>query len=228
MPQTPVIAPLSHQAITQRVYNALKQSILSLELEPGTQLLERDLAARFQVSKSPVRDALQRLAGEGLVTQSDYHGMAVRVISLEEADEIYELREALEEMAVRLATPRLSREEIVDAAAHLDRAERAMNEGDCALAAEANRDFHAIFYRNCGNRPLHEMLVSLANRIQIVPLLSWHWRPASMKEQLVQHRSILDAVAERDAERASVLMRGHIRSFRRSYVKAREQAKANG
>lgn len=218
------LMPLAdQQALTQRVYRIIKERILSLEIKPGTQLVERELAARLGISKSPVRDALQRLAGEGLVTQSDYHGMTVRVIADDEADELSALREVLEEMAVRLATPHLSDADLAEAFRCLDLAEQAIRDEDYLRVQRANVDFHGVFHRKCGNRPLQEVFMNLQNRSQLAPFLSWRQLPSSMAQELAQHRAVLVAAMGRDAERAGELMREHVHTFRLSYQRAKEQ-----
>jgi DNA-binding GntR family transcriptional regulator len=225
MPES-AIAPLrDHRALAWRVYDALKQDIFGLVLAPGTQLVERDLAQRFGVSKSPVRDALQRLAGEGLVIQSDYRGVTVREISFEEADEIYAFREVLEEMAVTLATPRLTDEDFIEATHCLERSQQAMECENAPLVAQINRDFHAVFSKNSGNRPLHETLANLQNRVRIISVLGWRWRP-SMHEDLRQHRDVLDAARRGASREAGHLMREHIHRFRVVYQEARNASES--
>ena len=227
MPES-AIAPLrDHRALAWRVYDALKQDIFGLVLGPGTQLVERDLAMRFGVSKSPVRDALQRLAGEGLVIQSDYRGVMVREISFEEADEIYAFREVLEEMAVTLATPRLTSDDFIEAAQCLERSRQAMESDDVPLVAQINRDFHAVFSKNCGNRPLHETLTNLQNRVRIISVLGWRWRP-SMQEELVQHCNVLDAARRGASDEAGYLMREHIHRFRAAFQETRNASESPG
>ncbi|TAM74399.1 GntR family transcriptional regulator [bacterium] len=208
------IGPLADRAIlADRIFEAIHRAILSLELEPGTALVERELAQRFGVSKSPVRDALQRLAGEGLVSQSPHRGMTVIEVDRELADEIYELREVLEEMAVRLATPILTPADVSAARAVLDRAQESIDGHDLARAAALNREFHGIFCRRSANRPLEDALSRLQDRVRIISVLSWRQRP-SMREEHEQHAQILQAAAAGDAKRASSLMREHIHAFR--------------
>jgi DNA-binding GntR family transcriptional regulator len=202
--------------LTDRIYEGIRHAIFSLELEPGSPLVERDLAARFGVSKTPVRDALRRLAGEGIVNQSPYRGTTVRVIDPDEADEIYALREVLEAMAVRLATPNLALADIEAARQCLDQSRAAMEQGDRPLVARINRDFHAIFSQRSGNRALDETLSNLQDRVRLITIVGWRYRP-SMREDLAQHHAVLDAAVAGDAEVAGELMRQHIECFRMAY-----------
>ncbi|TAM58571.1 GntR family transcriptional regulator [bacterium] len=214
MAESTSLAPLEDRAVlADRVFDAVRRAILSLELEPGTPLVERELAQRFGVSKSPVRDALQRLAGEGLVSQSPHRGVTVIEIDEKLAVQIFQLREVLEEMAVRLATPVLTDADFADARALLERARGAIEQQELAQAAECNRAFHSLFCRCSQNQPLEEALSRLQDRVRIISVLSWRQRPSMLVEH-AQHVEILQAALARDRRRAGRLMRDHIRTFR--------------
>lgn len=213
----PVLAPLASQTpLVDRVYETIREAIFSLELEPGAPLVERDLAARLGVSKSPVRDALQRLAGEGLVVGSPYRHHVVRSIEPDEADDIYVLREVLEAFAVELATPRLTSEDIETGYEILGRAERAMEAEDRAALAEINREFHGLFSEGSGNRALISALATLQDRVRIISVIGWRSRP-TMREEFDQHRVVLDAAVTGDTAEAADKMRDHIHRFRVAY-----------
>ena len=105
-------APLS---LKDRAYAAIKEAILSLKLQPGTLLVETELARQLGISKTPVRDALQELEREGLVTRILFKGTYVTEVSARDAEEIFQLRAVLEGLAARLATPRLTPEDLARA-----------------------------------------------------------------------------------------------------------------
>lgn len=214
---TSAISPLTDHVLAERIFNALKQAIFSLELSPGEPLVERELSERFGVSKSPVRDALQRLAGEGLVTQTAYRGTVVRRIEAVEADEIYAMREVLEEWAVQLATPRLTEDDLDKIQDILSRARRTIGRLDGAIdrakLAHINRRFHGAFAEKSGNSLLASTLLKLQDRVRIISVLGWQSRP-SMEEEFRQHEAVLSAAVARDSQRAAELMRKHIHAFR--------------
>src|ERR671935_2862006 len=114
MPEAAVSRPpaLENRTLWQRVHERLREQIFSGELEPGAELAEVALSEQLGVSRGPVREALGRLASEGLVTVRPRRGAVVRSLSAEEFLEAYQVREALEVMAVRLAMPKLTAEHV--------------------------------------------------------------------------------------------------------------------
>src|ERR1043166_7391396 len=105
-------ARLENLTLWQRVYEYLREEILSERLQPGTELHEVPLSEELGVSRGPLREAVGRLAAEGLVTVRPRRGAVVRSLSEEEFLELYQVREALETMAVKLATPRLEADDL--------------------------------------------------------------------------------------------------------------------
>src|SRR6266545_1550547 len=105
-------APLENLTLWQRVYTHLREEILAGGLRPGTELAEVALSEQLGVSRGPIREAIGRLASEGLVTVRPRRGAVVRSVSKEEFLELYQVREALELMAVRLAVPRLTADDL--------------------------------------------------------------------------------------------------------------------
>src|SRR3954465_2999259 len=105
-------APVENLTLWQRVYDHLRSEILAGHLEPGTELAEVALSEQLGVSRGPLREAIGRLAAEGLVTVRPRRGAVVRSLSKEEFVELYQVREALELMAVRLAVPRLTADDL--------------------------------------------------------------------------------------------------------------------
>ena len=186
-------------------------------------LVERDLAERFGVSKSPVRDALQRLAGEGLVTQTPFKGMSVRIVGPEEADEFYALHAELEQFAVRLATPCLTATDLESMRSALDAAPEAILRNDLGLLALLNHTFHMAFIRKSGNRVLEETFDSFNGRARVLNAIGWRWKP-DLQLELDQHKAIYIAANVGDADLAATLMHDHIDFFRRHF---RESWEAN-
>ena len=106
--------PRPRAYLADTVYGALRQAILDREFDPGEPLTEGELCRRFRVSRTPVREALAKLERDHLVRVVPKKGAFVRTLSHDEIRDLYEVREALEALAVRLAAPRLAREDLED------------------------------------------------------------------------------------------------------------------
>jgi DNA-binding GntR family transcriptional regulator len=201
---------------TVAVLEAIKHAILAGELKPGRPLVETDLAAVLGVSKTPVREALKTLAGAGLVTMHPYKGAVVRTVDDEQARHIYDVRLLLEPEALSRAVSakcdwRRAHDALVRADASPDQAERSL----------ANRDFHHELYAGCGNPLLVRTLDDLRDQTALVSAAAWRHDPAagldgftpSWEHEAAEHRSILNAAQDGDAQRAADLLHAHITSF---------------
>jgi DNA-binding GntR family transcriptional regulator len=192
---------------TGLVVEALRRSILTGELPAGQALVETELARRFGISKTPVREALKTLVGAGLVTMSEYKGATVRVVDEEMARSVFDVRSLLEPVAVARTVERgLDLDLAQDA---LDRASSAKDEAERSLA---NRDFHQLLYSNCGNPVLRNMLDGLREQTALISVNAWIQQP-SWETEATEHAEILAAARNGDAGRAAELVLNHIRSF---------------
>jgi DNA-binding GntR family transcriptional regulator len=189
------------------VLDSLKHAILTGELTPGQALVEADLAERLHVSKTPVREALKALAASGLVTTSAYKGAVVREVDQAHARCVYDMRLLLEPAAAArsAAAGRVGQ----DAAEALDQADRAADTADRSLA---NRAFHRALYAGCGNPLLVKSLDDLRDQTALLSSAAWSRQP-SWELEAAEHRAILEAAADRDADLVRDLTYRHISSF---------------
>src|ERR671936_2061946 len=134
-----------HRTLWQRVHDHLRNEIISGSLTPGTELTEVGLAGSFGVSRGPIREALGRLATEGLVTIRPRRGAVVRALSGDEFAVAYQVREALEVMAVRLAMPKLTAEHVSALQGLIDEMSALADAGEVQGFFEANAAFHQLF-----------------------------------------------------------------------------------
>ena len=212
---------------TVAVLEAIKHAILVGELKPGRPLIETDLAAVLGVSKTPVREALKTLAGAGLVTMHPYKGAVVRTLDDEQARHIYDLRLLLEPEALGRAVT--ARYDWSSAHHTLDRADASADQAERSLA---NRDFHHELYAGCGNPLLVRMLDDLRDQTALVSAAAWRHEPdwlqtPSWEHEAAEHRAVLQAAEDGDAERAAALLRGHITSFAaRNFPEPRKSQKS--
>ncbi|MFE3140190.1 GntR family transcriptional regulator [Streptomyces scopuliridis] len=200
-------APSPIPSRTQYVLEAIKHGILTGGLSPGQPLVETELAARFGVSKTPVREALKTLAGTGLVVMSQFKGVTVRTVDAAMAHEVYDVRlllepEALRRSLTRRASLEPAREALVKADEAADRAERSL----------ANREFHRALYLPCGNPLLARMLDEVRDQAALVSTVAWAAVP-SWEQEAGEHREILRLALAGDADGAARALHGHIASF---------------
>jgi DNA-binding GntR family transcriptional regulator len=197
----------------ERGAQVLREAILRGDLQPGQKLKQQELAEWLGMSATPVREVLRILEAEGLLFHDPYKGVFVAEVSMEDSAEITPIRVALEGLAVRMAVPRLGEEEITALVQLVDEMQQAWQEVDLAQVRRANYSFHATLYRAAGSRILLTMIERLWPRFATELL----WMiPHRTERSIEQHRAILQAVRDRDAEKAAKLLEEHITTAGRS------------
>jgi DNA-binding GntR family transcriptional regulator len=197
--------PVQHDDLSKPVYDRLKEMIVNGTLSPGQKLIQEKLAAELGVSRTPLLKALQYLEHEMLVESLPRRGMYVKKISIAEMIQVYECREALECMAVRLVIERATDAEIRKLHKIFDPFVRA-GEIDAEKYRRADEQFHDLVIDLAQNPVLKKMsrLSSIHQRVYLLGLL----RPP--EETLAEHQRIVNAIADRDVEAADREMRNHI------------------
>jgi len=200
---------LDNRTLWEQVRDRLREDILAGRLEPGTELSEVALAKDFGTSRGPLREALGRLASEGLVTITPRRGAVVAQLSREEFIDAYQVREALETLAVRLAVPLMSDAEIAHLRELCELMDRAARDDEVRVFFDTNNSFHETLVRGSRNRKLHDVHRMLVG--QMVPYLprSLELR-GNLQQSVAEHQAILAAIEERDVERAAALLAEHI------------------
>lgn len=202
--------PFESETLSQRVRDRLRRDILSNRLRPGTHLQEEVIAGQLAISRAPVREALRLLAAEDLVTIAPRRGVIVREISLEEFLAAYQVREALEVLALRLAIPRLTgADRRVLRSLHKKMAQAAAR-GDVEACGEANAAFHIFLVERSGNSLLSEIYRQLKNQMRRYRRWSTSLRGA-LAGPVAEHAAILDAVDRGDVDGAASLLSQHLR-----------------
>jgi GntR family transcriptional regulator, rspAB operon transcriptional repressor len=205
MSPRPATAQLGSQ-----IYAQLKSDIAALRLKPGDPLQELELAARYGGSRTPVREVLTRLLQEGLVVRAG-RGYAVTTFAPEDVRHLYEIREAVEKMAVRLAIERASDEAIIELVAEVDAHQSVIDSGDVATFNHLDSQFHLSIARISGNPLLEEEMRRLHDKVKIIRNRELS-RNQGMFNAMADHRRILDAMLRRDIAIAEAEMRYHVRS----------------
>jgi DNA-binding GntR family transcriptional regulator len=213
-PTAPADGPRS---LNDRVREALREAILAGVFRPGDRLIEGRLAERFGVSRNPVREALKALDSEGLVEIAPRRGAVVARLSTDEAQEVIELRAALEGLGARLAARRLAPEAAARLPDILAAGEAAAEAGDVAELARLNDVFHAAVMEAGSNRYLVDFMRSLRARTH------WLFAPVALERAVSswqEHAAILRAVLDRDEELAALLAARHVLNVGRELMQA--------
>ncbi len=192
-----------------QIREQIEQDILLGDLPLGFRLDEQQLANRFRVSRTPVREALQLLIASGLVEHRPNRGAFVRTPSLEDLLEMFDVMAELEAMCGRLATRRASQEDIQELQALGRDCEAALASGDSNHYYRENERLHQALYRMSGNRFLASQASSLHHQLQAYRRLQLRV-PYRMRQSMSEHNLIISAIAAGDVPRVESAIRQHI------------------
>ena len=199
-------------SLADQAYLAIRYLIVTLELPPGSPITEADLTARLGIGRTPVREALRRLALERLVAVYPRRGMEVTTVDVRDLARLCEVRAVLEPEAARLAAERATRDDLTEILALRDElVNDRRRRSDRALIDLDERIHHAI-YRASHNQLLEETLdwyYTHALRIWVLALD----RTSELRDAVQEHTQLLDAVARGNGVRAADLMHAHVLSF---------------
>ena len=199
---------MSNRAAT-KVFQGVEEQIATGQLKDGTKLDEASLAERFEVSRTPVREALLQLVGSGLATQIPKRGCFVNAPSFREVIEMFEVMSELEGMCARLAARRISDEQLNDLKTANAGCEDAIRYNDSDLYYDRNVDFHECIYFACGNSFLATETRALRRRLQSFRRLQLRAR-GRMPQSLTEHIEIIDAIETGDVYKADEISRRHV------------------
>jgi DNA-binding GntR family transcriptional regulator len=205
-----VAVAFDNLTLSQRVYEHLRDEILADHLLPGTELSEVALSKELAISRGPIREAMGRLAAEGLITMRPRRRAEVRSLTPQELIDAYQVREALEVMAVRLLIRRVTEADLARLEELIDQMAAHSAKGAVREFFTANVSFHELLCELSGNPKLQEVHHRLEGEIGRFQNRTLALR-GSMDDSLTEHRAILAAVRLRDADRAAALTAEHIR-----------------
>jgi DNA-binding GntR family transcriptional regulator len=217
------IPPIIHKTRTQLVVEALRERILSGDIQGGEPLRQSAIAEQLNVSRIPVREALVQLEAEGLINFEPHKGATATLLSVEQVTELFELRAMIESDLLAKAIPNLSDNDIAEAEAVLVKLELAFKlKESVASWSELNTRFHTRLYQ-AANRP-HTMEVvnglnTNCDRYIRLQLLFTGGIPIAERE----HRVLLELCKKRDIAKATTLLREHILHASASITKLVEQ-----
>ncbi len=209
--ETPAAAPIGS---TQRIAESITNAIIERRLMPGTKLTEQKIADIFKVSRTIVRQALNQLSREHLVTLEPERGAFVAMPSIEEARQVFEVRTMIESGVVRQLCTRITDAQIAQLRSHLRDEQEAVKRTDVSGRTRLLADFHVLLARMLGNEVLAQWLADLLSRSSLISLMYQSSHSAAHSQD--EHTHIVDALEKRDTRAAMRLMEHHIANVERN------------
>lgn len=213
------------QTLEERVYDAVRESIISGELRPGDPLVEAQLSTDMGISKTPVREALIRLARDGLVVQELHRRSRVAAPTADDVRQVCQLRRWVEAAIAAEAAREPDAVLIERLEASVSDSERALKRSDSRRWATAIGDFNDVLVEHSGNRYAVELLERMRNVLSLIANVS-QVAPGRRDRSIDEHQAIFDAIRAGDPEAAAAATRAHVDSIERDSLQALEQVSA--
>jgi len=207
-------SPIKRLTLADQVYDRVVEAIVVGEIAAGSPISENDIALRFGVSRGPAREAIFRLEAKGLATRAAHFGARVVDLTLEDLRSLFELREALEGMACRLAAERITdaQVEALDRSLGRHAEQPEIASGQSYYQPGGDQDFHLGIAAASQNQRLFSVLSQDLYEVMRLYRFRSSLRPGRAIEALNEHRAIVACLAARDPAKAEDAMRAHIRS----------------
>jgi DNA-binding GntR family transcriptional regulator len=195
-----------HLTLRERILETIRDAIMSGALKPGEKVAEPELAERFGISRTPIREAFRQLESEGYLTVIPRKGAVVVSYSERDVEEFYAIKSILEGYAANRACEKLTAKEIEKLQSINDKLRQLANEGDVKHFFKVHSDFHELFVRAADNDKLYELISNLVKKFQRLRVASLSL-PGRMLVSVQEHDKIIEAFNKRDVEMAEKLVR---------------------
>lgn len=216
----------SYKPLREVVFETVREAIISGDLAPGERLMEVQLAEDLGVSRTPVREAIRKLELEGLVAMIPRKGAYVADYSIKDVTEVFEIRAALESFAAGLACERATEQELDELRLLAERVWQMAQNNDIENLIQVDTDFHERIYQASRNSRLIQMISNLREQIHRFRSTSLA-SPGRLEDTLREHKGMVDAIVERDAQLAQKLALEHVENaediFLDSLAKAQKE-----
>ena len=193
------------------VFNTLREAILKGELKPGERLMELQLAAKLGVSRTPIREAIRMLEQEGLAVTIPRKGAEVAKMTEKDMEDVLQIREALDELAAKIACEQITEEQLNDLVNAMHEFEATTQTGNLKRIAEMDVKFHDIIYQSTGNPKLVNMLNNLREQM-------YRYRVEYLKDEknyptlLKEDKEIVEGMIAKNKEKVSEVMHQHVKN----------------
>lgn len=222
----PMWKSLDSRTLADQAYALIADAIVRGELTPDARIAEAALAKQFNISRGPLREALRRLEGRGLVVVRPNAGARVVSLSARDVKELYEIRESLEALACQLATQRITEQELDALDALLLEHDRNPSAGRASSRLASAPDFHTAVIHASGSNQLINLLCGELFDLMRVYRYRSSGEEGRTPDAFREHRQIAAAMRARDGNRAAELMCQHVRRSRRNVLGSDSTAEA--
>jgi DNA-binding GntR family transcriptional regulator len=194
----------NHLTLREKIVETVRNAIVNGQIPAGTRVAEPELADRFGISRTPIREAFRQLESEGFITVIPRKGAIVASLSAKDISDFYDLKMVLEGYAARCAAKSLTEKEMVKMETVNRQMEAAAEKKDLRKVLALHNEFHDIFLKACGNEKLHAIVQNMVMQFQRFRLILA--MRGKIEGSLRQHREIIDAFRKRDAQLAESLV----------------------
>jgi DNA-binding GntR family transcriptional regulator len=194
----------SHMTLREKIVETVRSAIVNGQIPAGTRVAEPELADRFGISRTPIREAFRQLESEGFITVIPRKGAVVASLSAKDISDFYDLKTVLEGYAARCAARTLTEKDIMKMETVNRQMEASAAKKDLRRVLTLHNEFHDIFLKSCGNEKLHSIVQNLVSQFQRFRLILAI--RGKMDGSIKQHEEIIDAFRKRDASLAESLV----------------------
>lgn len=195
-----------HQTLREKILEMIRDAILKGTMKPGERVSEPELAERFGISRTPIREAFRQLESEGYLEVIPRKGAVVASLSERDIEEFYAIKIILEGFAAKMAAENLTEKDIERLESINERLQKIADDGDVKSFFRVHNEFHDLFIKAAGNDKLYEMINQLVMRFKRLRLASLS-QPGRMEISVEEHRNMIEAFKNHDGERADSLVR---------------------
>ncbi len=197
------------ETVEQKVYQLIKNAILTRQIAPGNQLFESAIAAKVNASRTPIRSAITKLEAEGLVTVIPNKGAFIVQPTIDEMIQAFELRKVLEDMAIREGYTKMGTSDIERLKHQTEEMGKAFQEGNILLYHEQNKAFHLVMAKASGNRYLIDFMEQILNQITIYMVL-YDVFSGNDENDIVEHNKVIQLLEANDKESLHNVITKHL------------------
>jgi len=195
-----------HQTLREKILETIREAILKGTLKPGEKVAEPELAERFGISRTPIREAFRQLESEGYLTVIPRKGAVVAALSEQDVQEFYAIKSILEGYAAELAATRLSEKDIEKLEAINEKLKSLAKEGDVKSFFRTHSEFHDLFVKAAGNHKLTELIHQVGMKFNRLRMASLSVQ-GRMDISVAEHERLIEAFKKQDGEQAENLVK---------------------